>query len=111
MYKRQDTANTITKNYEYGPIEDTQISGLYLTREYSGPTENPLSEKKYSYEFNTGLKKTDLTYANNSDPVLTSYDYDKRYRVKKITNNNGYMKEYYYDGDDGTCLLYTSRCV
>ena len=100
---RQETRSTEDENqifishYEYGEIDDTGVDKLYLTRELKGNLNNPLMERKFSYEFVTGLMVTQTHYYNASgDESVTNYDYDKKYRVTAINYPDDTRDEYEY---------------
>ncbi|KJR44859.1 YD repeat protein [Desulfosporosinus sp. I2] len=98
--------NTYITNYVYGTEEDgvdrggtaakyngVYYGGAYLTREYATVDGTQIS-KKYSYDFNTGVKTADFDENNNR----TDYTYDLFQRIIAIKYPDQSQKQYtYYD--------------
>ncbi|MCB8818802.1 RHS repeat-associated core domain-containing protein [Desulfosporosinus shakirovi] len=87
IHYADNSGNTYTTNYEYG----SQYGGAYLTREYS-VVDGAQVSKKYTYNFQTGLKTADTDERNNT----TNYAYDIFGRVTTITYPDQSTKQYVY---------------
>ncbi|WP_066494857.1 RHS repeat-associated core domain-containing protein [Abyssisolibacter fermentans] len=87
-----DGLGSFITNYEYG-IDANGINhkGAYLTRIYK-TVDTQLQEKKYAYDFNTGIKTSEIDENGNKK----SYEYDDLYRLKKTMHPDETTEEYTY---------------
>lgn len=87
-------SNATTEYYEYGAIDDTHTDGgLYVTKKYSGAN---ISPTWYTYDFDTGLLLSEKRNNGVAD-IVTSYEYDSKYRVTKMSENKGDTEYTYND--------------
>ena len=106
-FSYDDKGNMIGKNiggeqnvhYEYGALPDCEEGKLYLTREYSTDAdgETVLQDKRYEYDFQTGLLTAESTVNTDGTLNRTSYQYDEFYRITNITYPDMTVKTFTYE--------------
>lgn len=118
-YTNADDYSYITR-YEYAPAGTydgyTAQGGkaeyanepLYLTRVYTGTSGAPLSEKRYTYEFDTGLMTSET---KGEDNATTSYTYDSQYRLTSAISARRISKRTPSSRSGSTTKTATSQSV